>query len=60
MQKIGGITITSGATISIEGATISISCKAKQCNHILGGTTILFGGATIGNAKKCKQSVAQP
>ena len=60
MQKIGGATITSGATILIEGATISISHKAKRGNYILGGATILFGGATIGNAKKCKQLVAQP
>jgi hypothetical protein len=59
MQKIGGATITSAATISIEGATISISCKAKQRNHILGGASIFFGGATIGNAKKCKRLVAQ-
>jgi hypothetical protein len=47
MQKIGGATITSGATISIEGATISISHKAKRRNHILGGATIFFGGATM-------------
>jgi len=53
MQKIGGATITSGATILIEGATISISRKAKRHNHILGGATIFFGGATIGDAKKC-------
>jgi hypothetical protein len=43
MQKIGGTTITSGATISIEGATILISCKAKRLNYILGGATIYFG-----------------
>jgi hypothetical protein len=60
MQKIGGATITSGATISIEGATISISCKAKWHNHILGGAIIFFGGATIGDAKKRKGLVAQP
>jgi hypothetical protein len=60
MQKISGTTITSGVTILIEGATILISRKAKRRNHMLGGATIFFGGATIGNAKKCKQLVAQP
>jgi hypothetical protein len=60
MQMIGCATITSSATISIEGATISIACKAKQRNHILGGATIFFVGATIGDATKRKQLVAQP
>ncbi len=60
MQKIGGTTITSGTTLSIEGTTISISRKAKRRNHILGGATIFFGDATTGNAKKRKQLVAQP
>jgi hypothetical protein len=60
MQKIGGATITSGATISIEGTTILISRKAKLRNHILGGATIFVGGATIGDAKKRKQLVVQP
>jgi hypothetical protein len=60
MQKIGGATITSGATTLIEGATISISRKAKQRNYILGGATICYGAATIGNAKKRKRLVAQP
>jgi hypothetical protein len=39
-------------TILIEGATISIARKAKRHNYILGGTTIFFGGATIGDATK--------
>ncbi len=57
MQTIGCATITSGALIFIEGANNLF----EQHNHNYESSeTIIFGGATVGDATKCKRLVAQP